>query len=337
MPVPKSQMTISDIARLANVSKSTVSRALNDSPLIGKDTKARIRSIADSFHFQLNIPARQLSLRHSHTIAFVIHPFNEEYSIADLFILEIMGGISRGLHSNGYDMLVIHADRDDVGWAPQYLNSHRVDGFILLTSAWKQRHIQTLIDLDAPFIVWGVPDPHYQICCVSGDNFTGGKLATRHLIDTGRKQIGFLGGPSVELEVQERFKGYCSALNDAGRKIDPGLIEYADYSHSSAIAAMQRLLEKSPLLDAVFVNSDLMAIAAMETVRQNGRRVPADIAVVGYDGLSISALSNPPLTTIRQDLPMAGEYLAQGLIRYIQTGEVTRITMPVDLVVRQSA
>ncbi len=328
--------TIADIARLAGVSKSTVSRALNDSPLIGEETKERIRAIARQHDFQINAPARRLSLKQSRTIAFVTHAYHKEFSVADLFGLEIMGGISSGLHANGYDMLVIHVDPHDTKWAHQYLDTGRVDGFILMTSTRKQNHIRMLLEMGAPFIAWGVPQPNQSYPSVTGDNFNGGKLATEHLIQTGREQIAFLGGPAEELEVQYRYQGYKSALEKAGKSIDPVLIAYGDFSNTSGAAVMNKLLEQAPDLDAVFVNSDLMAIAAMDMIREQGCRVPEDIAVVGYDDLSIAEYSNPPLTTIRQNIPMAGKILAQNLIQYLQTGIVTNVAVPVELVVRKS-
>jgi DNA-binding LacI/PurR family transcriptional regulator len=329
--------TIEDIARLAKVSKSTVSRALNDSPLIKEETKDRIRSIAREHNFRINIPAQRLSLRQSRTIAYVTHAYKECFSVEDLFGLEIMGGISSGLYASGYDLLVVHVEPRKVEWAHQYLDSGRVDGFILMTSSRKHSHIKTLVKMGAPFIVWGVPIPDYNYCSVTGDNFTGGKLATQHLLRSGRKRIAFLGGPEGELEIRLRFRGYETALIEAGRSPDPALLAYGDFSSASGTVAMQRLMEQAPDLDAVFVNSDLMAIAAINVIHERGSRVPDDIAVVGYDDLSIAAYNNLPLTTIRQNIPLAGRLLAQNLIQYLETGVVTNVTIPVELVVRKSA
>lgn len=334
----KPVQTIADIARLAKVSKSTVSRALNDSPLIKDETKERIRLIARQHNFRINIPARQLSMQQSRTVAFVTHAYQKDFfSVDDLFGLEIMGGISSGLHASGYDMLVVHVNPRDTEWAHQYLDSGRVDGFILMTSSRKQAHIKALVDMGAPFIVWGIPLPNLSYCSVTGDNLAGGKLAAEHLIRSGRHRIAFLGGPPGELEVQQRLKGFETALQDAGREVDPLLLAYGDYSHLSGAAAMRRLLEQAPDLDAVFVCSDLMAIGAIDVIRNYGRSVPEGVAVVGYDDLSIAAFNNLPLTTIRQNIPLAGRLLAQNLIQYLQTGLVSNVTIPVELVVRKSA
>ena len=137
--------------------------------------------------------------------------------------------------------------------------------------------------------------------------------------------------------MQQRLKGYEIALQGAGREVDPLLLAYGDYSHLSGAAAMQRLLQQAPDLDAVFVCSDLMAIGAIDVIRNHGRSVPEDISVVGYDDLSIAAFNNLPLTTIRQNIPLAGRLLAQNLIQYLQTGLVSNVTIPVELVVRKSA
>jgi DNA-binding LacI/PurR family transcriptional regulator len=333
----RSVRTIADIARLAGVSKSTVSRALNNSPLIGEETKERVRTIARQHNFQINAPARQLSMQQSRTIAFVTHAYYKDFSVADLFGLEILGGVSSGLAKQEYDLLVIHVDPQDTKWAHRYLETGRVDGFILMTSSRKQYHMKALMELNAPFIIWGVPQPGQKYCSVTGDNFTGGKLATEYLLSTGRQRIGFIGGPADELEVQHRLNGYQTALQEAKINIDPTLIEHGDFSNTSGAEAMNRLMKKVPDIDAVFVNSDLMAIAAMDKIREEGRRVPEDIAVVGYDDLSIAEHSNPPLTTVRQNIPLAGKLLAQNLIQYLQTGMVTNVSIPVELILRKSA
>src|ERR1044072_3171466 len=244
--------TIADIARLAGVSKCTVSRALNDSPLLGEETQADIRSIGRQQKVQINAPARRLSMKQSRTIAFVTHAYHKDFSVADLFGLEIMGGISNGLARLEYDLLVIHVDPNDTKWAHQYFDTGRLDGFILMTATRKQSHVKALLDLGAPFIIWGIPQPKQKYCSVTGDNFNGGRLATEHLLSLGRERIGFIGGPSYELEVQHRQNGYETALVEAGREIDGKITEYGDFSNTSGAEAIRRLLKKDPQMDAVF-------------------------------------------------------------------------------------
>lgn len=330
--------TIEDIARLAKVSKSTVSRALNNSPLISQETKDRIQAIARENHFHINASARNLSLRQSRTVAFITPAYYPGYFYAeDLFGMEILGGIGNGLQILGYDLLVVHVNPRDTEWAQGYLDSGRADGFILLTSNHKRTLIKSLVDMAVPFIGWGTPVPNLNYCLVSADNIEGGILATQHLIRIGRQRIAFLGGPEDSLTVQHRFKGYEKALQNTGRNVDPNLLAYGDYSYVSGIDSMQRLMDQSPDLDAVFANSDLMAIGAINAIQNRGKRVPEDIAVIGYDDLPIAMYNNLPLTTIRQNIPLAGKLLAQNLIQYIQTGVITNVTLPVELVIRKSA
>ncbi len=329
--------TIADIARLAGVSKSTVSRALNDSPLIGDETKDRIRAIAAEHEFHLNAPARRLSLKRSNTVAFVTYTYRADFTVPDVFMLEIMSGASSALHASDYDLLVVHVDPDDTDWPRQYLDTGRVDGFILLSATCTRSHLKTLVKAKTPFIIWGVTPGNHTFCSVTGDSFAGGRIATAHLIRSGRGRVAFLGGPAKAVEVRDRFRGYEAALREAGRAVEPELVGHGDYSDASGGDVMRELLARAPDLDAVFVNSDLMAIAAMDAIRDTGRRVPEDVAVVGYDDISLARLSNPPLTTIRQDGPLAGRLLAQNLLQHLETGVVTNVSIPAELVVRESA
>lgn len=331
--------SIADIARLAGVSKATVSRALNDSSLVETETKERIRAIAREHRFQMNAAARRLSLKQSRTVALVSSHHKSEDAAGDGFMLEVMGGISRGLHEHDYDLLVIHVGDNDTDWVRGYLDSGRADGFIAMDWTCSRQQLNALVDAKAPFIVWGVRPGHYDYCTVSGDSFSGGRLATEHLLRTGRRHVAFLGGPDDDQEVQDRYRGYETALRDAGQLVDPALVTHTDWDQPDTAGpeATRELLERTPDLDAVFANSDGLAIAAMETLREHGRRIPDDVAVIGYDDLAIARHTNPPLTTIRQDAPLVGRLLAQNLIQHLQTGVVTNVSIPAELVVRKSA
>src|SRR5262249_12007392 len=162
----KTVQTLEDIAQLANVSRATVSRALNNSSLLNQKTKERIQAIAREHNFRINAPARNLRLRQSHTIAFVAPAYFPDFcSMDDLFWLEILGSIGNGLHSLGYDLLVIHhVDPHDTAWAQSYLDSGRVDGFVIMASNRRQEHVKTLLEIGAPFIAWGVTVPEFNYC-----------------------------------------------------------------------------------------------------------------------------------------------------------------------------
>jgi DNA-binding LacI/PurR family transcriptional regulator len=301
--------------------------------LIGKETKERIQMLARENHFQINIPARRLSLQQSRTIAFVIHAHGCDscFSVADLFSFEVMGAVSLALYELNYDLLIAHVDPHDKFWAQQYMDTGRVDGFILLTTTCKQNHIKSLLNIQAPFITWGVPQANRHYCSVTGDNFEG-----HHLVKNGHQNIAFIGGPEDDLEAQQRFEGFKAALNESHIPIEQSIITFGEYSVESAMQRMQKLLDEKAEIDAVFANSDLMAIGVIKTIKAMGKRVPEDIAVVGYDNLSVSELYSPAVTTISQNIPTMGRLLAQNLVNYLQTRIISNVTVPSELIVRQS-
>lgn len=331
--------TISDIARLAGVSKSTVSRALNDSPLIGVETKERIRAIAQEHEFQLNVPAQRLSRRQSQVVGLPMFDWGKGPAAMDLFMLEIMGGISSGLHTEGYDLLVLQVPIADVGWARRTIDSGRAAGFVLLSASCSPEQIGALVESDVPFVIWGAASPEHAYCSVTGDSLAGGRLATEHLLATGRRRIALVGGPEWSWEIRDRRRGYEAAVEEAGLELDPRLVVHTPWAEAerSAAAAVAALLEHEPELDGIVASSDFFALGTIEALRAHGRRVPEDVGVVGYDDVSVAAFGNPPLTTIRQDGPLAGRLLARGLVQYLQTGAVSSSTIPAQLIVRGSA
>ncbi len=329
--------TIADIARIAGVSKATVSRALNDSSLVSAVTRERVWAIAREHGFEMNDSARRLSRRQSNVIALVTYAYAASEKLPDAFVLEIMSGLTAGLHADGYDLLVIQIVSGDTSWIARYLDSGRVDGFVLLAASCTEDHLRALEKRGAPFVIWGLASDSRTYSSVSGDSFAGGRMATERLLQTGRNRIAFIGGPITEREVQDRYGGYVAALEAVGIAVDDALVAYGDYRAESGAAKIHELLERRDEIDSVFVCSDVMALAAIEELRAHGRNVPQDVAVVGYDDIAIAAHSDPPLTTVRQPGPLAGRLLAQSLIQYLRTGAVTHASIPAELVVRGSA
>lgn len=328
--------TIADIAELAGVSKSTVSRALSNSSLISEETRSRIQAIARQHNYLVNQPARRLSLKQSNTIAFVTHGYYKNICVEDLFLMEMLGAITNTLAALKYDLLMVHVDPYDTDWINDYLNSGKVDGFVLMTSTRKQYHVQKLIEMKAPFIAWGVPVSGFGYSTVTGDNVNGGRLAGEYLASLGKREIGFLGGPAEEMEVKLRYKGFAAALQAAGIALPPERVVYGDFSSAVGSEMMHKLLAQAPGVDAVFANSDLIALGAVNAIRERGLRVPEDISVIGYDDISLARYCSPPLTTIRQNIAESGRLLVQNLVQYLKTGIVTNVSVPVELVVRGS-
>ncbi|GAB4450112.1 MAG: LacI family DNA-binding transcriptional regulator [Anaerolineae bacterium] len=329
--------SINDIARLAGVSKSTVSRALSDSPLISAKTRARIQAIAEANNFAIHQGARNLSMQRTNTIAVVI-PIDPTVGrlVTDPFNLDLFGSIANVMAEHSYDLLVAQVKKDDRQPIDHYLASRRVDGLILFACDVLPEELSRLVKSRAPFIMWGPPAPHGEYCSVGSDDEQGGYLATRHLLDQGRRRIAFISGPFGSPESTLRYQGYERALHEAGLPIDMALLDVGDYTTQSGNEAMKAILERGKPVDAVFSSSDQMALGAVQAVQETGRRVPQDVAVVGYDGTPITAHANPPLTTVRQDIASAGRLLVENLLTYLDDGRPSSVVLPVELVVRQS-
>lgn len=329
--------TINDIAQLAGVSKSTVSRALSDSPLISEQTKTRIRAIAEANHFAVHQGARNLSMQRTNTIAVVI-PIDPTVGrlVTDPFNLDLFGSIANVMAEHNYDLLVAQVQKDNRQPIDHYLASRRVDGLILFACDVRPEELSRLVRQRAPFIMWGPPAPNGEYCSVGSDDEQGGYLATRHLLDQGRRQIAFIGGPFGSPESTLRYQGYERALQEADMTVDLTLLDVGDYTTQSGFEAMKAILSRRENIDAVFTSSDQMALGAVQAVQETGRRVPQNVAVVGYDGTPITAHANPPLTTVRQDIVSAGRLLVENLLAYMDDGQPTNVVLPVELVVRQS-
>jgi DNA-binding LacI/PurR family transcriptional regulator len=196
-----------------------------------------------------------------------------------------------------------------------------------------------LVESGVPFVVWGARPGHGEYSSVTGDNSTGGRMATEHLIAGGRRRIAMIGGPPTSPEIAERRAGYEAALQAAGLEVDPALIEHIPWTDpdTGAAEAVDRLLERAPDLDAIFAHSDRWALVALSELRERGIEVPGRVAVVGYDDIAIAAHASPPLTTVRQDGDLVGQLLARALVQQLETGALTNVTIPAELVVRESA
>jgi DNA-binding LacI/PurR family transcriptional regulator len=254
-------------------------------------------------------------------------------------MLEVMGGVSTGLHEEGYELLIVQAQRGDRHWAKRYVETGQADGFVLHHAQCSPEEFALILEDGVPLAVWGEPSPRNEYSSVSGDSVNGGRIASEHLLGLGRRRIGMIGGPASYPEIAQRRAGYEAALAAAGVEVDPGLIQHVPWlsGDAGAAGAVDRLLEHAPDLDAIFAHSDRWALGALGALRQRGLRVPDEVAVVGYDDIATAAYANPPLTTIRQDGDLVGRLLARTLVQHLQTGVVSAVTIPAELVVRESA
>jgi DNA-binding LacI/PurR family transcriptional regulator len=324
------RLQMADIARLAGVSVSTVSRALNGSELVNAETRERIATLARELNYSINLGAKNLRLQRNHTIAIVI-PYDavSRQHITDPFFISMLGGLADAITDRGYDMLLSRIDAENLDAAARLIDSGVAIGVVLI-GQW--RHHDQLNQLAArklPIVVWGAQLPQQLYCTVGGDNQRGGRLAAEHLLAQGRKRIVFLGDQQLP-EVGQRFEGYRAAL--AAAKIAPHAeLEVAvPFEVGAARAAVAALLDRKMPFDAVIGCSDLLAISAMQVLRAHQRQVPRDVAVVGYDDMPLTNHCDPPLTSVHQPVPDA-------LLAMLHGQVAAPRVLPVELVVRRSS
>jgi DNA-binding LacI/PurR family transcriptional regulator len=329
-----------DIAYLAGVSQSTVSRALRGSELVSRQTRERIMEVAKQLNYRIDRNAANLRSQRTQTLALLLFedPTSDESHI-NPFFLALLGSISRAASKRGYDLLVSfqHMSED---WYTEYELANRADGIILLGYGDYTEYndkLQTLIDAEAHFVIWG-PIIEESGRYLSSDNFAGGLAATEHLLGLGRRRIAFFGEASEgSPEFQQRFEGYRHALAAAGVPFDPALhVAGRDYTEAAGIQGVEDLIEAGVEVDAIFSASDLMALGAIQALRRHGLKIPADVSVVGFDDIPAASYANPPLTTVHQDTLLAGQMLVENLIALIDGQAIEYRLVPPNLIIRRS-
>lgn len=299
---PKADIkTMSDIARLAGVSESTVSRALADSPLVNAKTKDRVRRIAHSHNYVVNEQARNFRLKRTGTIAVVI-PIDakQQQPISDPFFMELLGAIADALNARGFDLLLSRVNAGDRHWPDAALDSSRADGTIIIGQSSQHETLNRMADTGAPMVVWGGRLPDQRYSTIGCDNETGALEATKHLIAQGRKRIAFMGHrgwPEVEL----RYKGYQRALEAAGHEIDPDLVFDSRFTSEDAHRVIAHLDLKTLAFDGLVAASDVLAMAAINALQARGIHVPKDVAITGFDDIALATCTihrSPPYASI---------------------------------------
>jgi DNA-binding LacI/PurR family transcriptional regulator len=338
--IPSTKPTSFDIAYLAGVSQPTVSRALRGSKSVSLATRQRIEAIAHELHYMVDKNASSLRSQRANTLAllFFEDPTPDE-SMINPFFLAMLGAITRQCANRGLDLLISFQKMED-DWHVRYQDSHRADGLILLGygdyTLYEQR-LTELVDHGTHFVRWGSVRDDDSGVTVGSDNFGAGVLAGQHLLAQGCRQIAFLGQADEHYpEFAERYRGLCAALAEAGIAPDPGLQVDAYTTEEEGHDAAQLLIASGRDFDAVFAASDLIAIGAMRALAAAGRKVPGDVAIVGFDDQPAASMTSPPLTTIMQDLRSAGELLVETLLCRIEGREQPPRTLPARLIVRRS-
>ena len=326
--------SIKDIARIAGVSPSTVSRALADSPRISESTRQRIQAIARDLAYTPSLAARALVTGASPIIG-VVAP-----SLADPYIASVMRGVEEASHRQGYQRLVASSQGDPEQELAmvQMLSGHNVAGLIVLSSRAPEGYAPLLDRLAMPVIFVNSLHVGERVYNVMTDNEYGGWLATRHLIDQGHARIAYLGGPARGRSQAARAAGYRRALEETGLPFDLACLIPGDGSIQAGREALHWWLnqptEKRPT--AIFCYNDLSALGLLAEAYQQGVAIPDDLSIVGFDNLPMAAISIPPLTTVEQRTEELGRQAVASLLAALAGKPVTDIILRGELVVRAS-
>ena len=338
----KVRLKMADIARLSNVSVSTVSRALAGSELIPISLRDKIAAIARENGYVINQAARNLRLRTTRTIGLVLPIGHDvEQEVTDPFMLELIGRVSQEVIRRGYDVLLTKVAAPSPGWLDTLIQSNRLDGVLMLGQGDPHDSINAIAPHYLPLVVWGEQMPGQTYCTVGVDNLVGGRLATEHLIENGRRRIRFIGPLNVP-EVASRYAGYLAALKEAGlistdkTSLETQAID-CHFTHESAHAAMLALLASEPNFDGIFAASDVIAQGAKTAFIERGGRVPLDASFCGFDDVAMAKYLTPPLTTIRQDLSLAARLMIDLLFQRLAGEHTPSQTIPAELVIRGSS
>lgn len=330
------RLQMADIARLAGVSTSTVSRALNHSPLINEETRTRILELARSLKYSINVGAQNLRMKQNRTVSVMI-PFERQtrQDLTDPFLLAMLGSLADALTERGFDMLFSRIGTDELGAAAAPFDSGRAIGIILVGQWGRHEQLNQLAARQVPVVVWGAQLPNQLYCCIGSDNVSGGMLATEHLLELGRRRIAFFGDLDLP-EPQQRYRGYCAALARHGIAVDPQLQVSVSFLPEGGVQGVHEMARRALAYDAVFACSDLLAMTAIDTLRAQGVRVPEDVAVVGYDDIANAALFHPRLTTVRQPIAVAAQTMVDSLLALIDGSPAPSVQLPTELIIRAS-
>ncbi|MFD5518011.1 LacI family DNA-binding transcriptional regulator [Streptomyces sp. NPDC127066] len=323
-----SRPTLEAVAARAGVSRATVSRVVNGGDGVREPLVERVRRAVEELGYVPNQAARSLVTRRHDAVAVVIAE-PETRVFADPFFALQLRGISKELTANDSQLVLLLTEgRDDHARVARYLAGGHVDGALVFSLHLDDPLPGLIHGAGVPTVFGGRPgwgDGVREAVYVDCDNRGGARQAVRHLIGLGRTRIAHITGALDQTSAVDRLDGFRDVMADA----DPALVAQGDFTPAGGERAMRELLERRPDLDAVFVGNDLSALGALRVLREHGRRVPEDVAVIGFDDmLPIAEQTDPPLTTVRQEIEEMGRLMARLLIRGLEGGAGAEDTAP---------
>ena len=329
-------LNIEEIAKISGVSRSTVSRVINNDARVRDETRQRVQEVINRLGFQPNAMARSLAGGKSHILGLVI-PVGVSALFVDPYFPLLIQGVSSACNAREYSVVLWLAEPEyERRMMREILHNGLVSGVIVASMVFDDPIVHALAESDIPFILVGRHPDNEKISYVDVDNLNSAREAVSHLVRLGRKRVATITGPQNMVVGIDRYQGYLDAVRRAGLVVDPNLVAEGDFSDMGGYMCMKSLLPFRP--DAVFAASDIMAVGAMRAINEAGLRIPVDVAVVGFDDIPVAAHTNPPLTTIRQPAMRTGSLSTEVLIDMVEhpVSQPHRIVLPTELVIRSS-
>ncbi|MBN1659880.1 MAG: LacI family DNA-binding transcriptional regulator [Anaerolineae bacterium] len=332
-------LTLEEVAQKAGVSRSTVSRVVNEHPNVRDQVRERVWQIIHDTGYQPHAAARSLVTRRTRIIAVII-PESVNTLLGTPFFSRFLTGITHICNLHEYNLMLSLFDSPK-GQREMYqrvLGSGYLDGVIVASTPIDDPLIPQLLEDKVPWVLAG-RHPDERVNYVDVDNVLGARMAVEHLIRLGHRRIATISGPLNMISAQDRLQGYRQALEAYRIPVDPALIVEGDYSEDGGEVATKRLLPISPT--AIFAASDSMASGALKSIREAGLRAPDDIALVGFDDIALSTSLEPALTTVRQPIEDLGSMAADLLLNMLENppgdrAPAHKMILPVKLIVRAS-
>ena len=337
--IKNKEVTIYDLASSLNISIATVSRALKNDPVVSKRTKKKIFDLAEEMGYRTNLFARNLRNQHTNTIGIIVHELNST------FITSVLAGVEKVTTEAGYDLIIAHSSEkyDKEKANAKNLFEKRVDGLIASLSFDTQNldHFKPFWDKGVPVIFFDRVEQDSDNMVVIIDNNKCGYEATKHLIEQGCKKIVHVTSSLNRNVYSQRFEGYKRALSENNIPFDEKLLIVNDLSEEAAVASAMQVLKMKPLPDGAFITNDFVAAVFMRTLKENGIRIPEDIAIVGFNNDAIGKLIEPSLTTINYPGMEMGSIVASHLINHLKGKENVQHTNTIiirsNLIIRNSS
>ena len=333
--MPKN-VSIDDIAKAAYVSRSVVSRVINNRPNVSSHARARVKEVIKEYGYVPSSAARSLALRKTHEIS-ILAPRRENRVFANAFWSLTFLGLAEACIRRGYfaTLNMISNELDDE-LKQRILRGHSMDGYVFIGHDVADEAIEVVESLEKPIVVLGHDTENPHLASVDVDNVDGAYKATKYLIELGHERIGVIAGPLEAQEALDRVNGYKMALKDHSLESDKSLVLPSEFSQQGGYQCMQRLLLRGPT--AVFCTSDAQAMGALLAIHEAGLKVPEDISIIGYDDLPPARFLIPPLTTMQQPIYTMGQRATNLLIDLIEgeTEVVTRQLLQPVLIERDS-